>query len=203
MKIGVIGAGRMGGTLAVLLARAGHTVYVANSRGPESLQPLVDEAGANATAVSVADAARSGEVVIVALPWGARDGLPEASLFNGKIVVDAMNAFDRPRTSGKPVTSTEETAATLPGARMVKAFNTMNFQVMRAKVGQRGPDQLALYAASDDADAKQVVLGLIEDLGFTAVDTGTLHDGGLRQQPGGPLFNTDLTATEAQAKLQA
>lgn len=205
MRIGVIGAGRMGGTLAVLLARAGHHLLVANSKGPESLRDLVAEAGPGAEAVTAAGAAERGEVIILALPWGRPAALPRPDAVKGKIVVDAMNAFGRGRgTSGSGSTSSsEQTAKALPGARVVKAFNTLNFQLMRAAADRSGSDRLSLFVASDDADAKQVVAGLMNDMGFAAIDTGTLADGGRLQQPSGRIFNKQLTEAKARELIPA
>jgi predicted dinucleotide-binding enzyme len=200
VKIGIIGAGRMGGTLAVLLAHAGHQVFPANSRGVESLSDLVAEAGANAKAVTPEQAARDGELVILALPFGHPEALPAPALVAGKIVVDAMNAFGS-GGSKNGTTSSEQTAKALPGARLVKAFNTLNFKYMRDAVGKTGDDRLSLFVAGDDDEAKQVVSGLMNDMGFAAVDTGSLHEGGQRQGPGGPIFNKKLTETKARAKL--
>lgn len=198
MKIGIIGAGRMGGTLTVLLARAGHTVLPANAKGGDSLNDLEAEAGPNAHAVTPAEAAEQAELVIIALPLGTKDGLPKATAVAGKIVVDAMNGFGAAGAG-----STERTARSLPGARVVKAFNTLNFQTMRQSAGLTGDHRLALFVASDDADAKKVVASLIADIGFIAVDTGSLRDGGQQQQPGGPVFNKPLTEQAARAKVHA
>ena len=200
MKIGVIGAGRMGGTLAVLLAHAGHTVLPANSHGPDSLRDLVAEAGPNATATTPEAAARDADLVIVALPWAHRTALPPAELFAGKIVVDAMNAFGREPADGP--TSSEQTAQALPRARLVKGFNTLNFMYMREAAGRTGDKRLALFVAGDDPDAKRVVAGLMSDMGFAAVDTGSLREGGHRQQPAGPVFNKRLTEDKARDVLQ-
>ena len=189
MKIGVIGAGRMGGTVAVLLAHAGHTVLPANSHGPDSLRDLVAEAGPNATATTPEAAARDAELVIVALPWAHRTALPPAELFAGKIVVDAMNAFGREPADGP--TSSEQTAQALPRARLVKGFNTLNFMYMREAAGRTGDKRLALFVA-----------GLMSDMGFAAVDTGSLREGGRRQQPAGPVFNKRLTEDKARDLLQ-
>lgn len=191
----------MGGTLAVLLAHAGHHVYPANSRGVESLSPLIAEAGKNAKAVTPERAARDGELVIIALPWGHLEALPAPDLVAGKIVVDAMNAF--PSAKNGEVTSSEQTAKALPGARLVKGFNTLNFKYMRDAAGLTGDKRLSLFVASDDDDAKQVVSGLMNDMGFVAIDTGSLHDGGLRQEPSSPVWNKRLTETKARAKLTA
>jgi predicted dinucleotide-binding enzyme len=205
VKIGIIGAGRMGGTLAVLLARAGHQVFPANSRGVESLRDLVAEAGVNAKAVTAEQAAREGELVILALPWGHPEALPAPALVAGKIVVDAMNAY---RSNGSPAgqggaTSSEQTAKALPGARLVKAFNTLNFKYMRDAADLTGDDRLSLFVAGDDGEAKRVVGRLMNDMGFAAVDTGSLREGGRSQEPGGPIFNKRLTEAKARAKLAA
>jgi predicted dinucleotide-binding enzyme len=200
VKIGIIGAGRMGGTLAVLLAHAGHTVLAANARGPESLGDLIATAGPNAHATTPQAAARQGELIIVALPWNHRDGLPAPDLVAGKVVVDAMNAFGH--GGADSVTSSEQTARALPGARVVKAFNTLNFASVRGAAGRTGDDRLSLFVAGDDANAKHVVAGLIADMGFAAVDSGPLREGGRRQQPNGPVFNKKLTEQEARNLLQ-
>ncbi|MGZ6643246.1 MAG: NADPH-dependent F420 reductase [Solirubrobacteraceae bacterium] len=206
MRIGVIGSGRIGGTAAALLAARGHEVVIANSRGPESLADLAAEAGV--TPGTVEEAARHGDVVLVAIPFGRIGELPPEP-FAGKIVVDAnnyypgrdghMEALDRDET-----TSSELLARHLPGTRVDKAFNTMNY----VPFGERGDpaapidERLALYVAGDDADAKAVVSGLIEDLGFAAVDAGGLADGGRRLQPGSPVYAADLTAAQAAEHLR-
>jgi 8-hydroxy-5-deazaflavin:NADPH oxidoreductase len=203
VKIGIIGAGRMGGTLTVLLARAGHQVFPANSHGVESLSALIAEAGENAKAATPEQAARDGELVIISLPWGHLEGLPEPALVAGKIVVDAMNAFPSggSSTGNGEITSSEQTAKALPGARLVKGFNTLNFKYMRDAADLTGDKRLSLFVASDDDDAKRVVSGLMNDMGFAAIDTGSLHEGGLRQEPSSPLWNKRLTETKARAKL--
>lgn len=193
----------MGGTLAVLLARVGHQVFPANSRGVDSLRDLVAEAGANAQAATPEQAVREGELVILALPGGHPEALPAPALVAGKIVVDAMNEF---RSDGSPVraggvTSSERTARALPGARLVKAFNTMHFKTMRDAAGVAGDDRLSLFVAGDDDEAKQVVSGLMNEMGFAAIDTGSLREGGRLQEPGSPIFNTPLTEADARARL--
>lgn len=202
MKIGIIGAGRMGGTLTALLSRAGHSVHVANSRGPDSLKSLIAEGGANTSASTIDEAVRSGAVVIIAIPWTQSPQLPEPRLFAGKIVVDATNSFGNRLADDDDRTTTEQLTGAMPAARVVKAFNTMNFQVMRAASRRRSGEKLALYAAGDDVEAKNVVIELIEDIGFVGIDTGSLRVGGMLQEPGGPLFNADLTASAARARLR-
>jgi predicted dinucleotide-binding enzyme len=166
----------------------------------ESLRDLVAEAGANAKAVTAEQAARDGELVILAPPYGRLNALPTPALVAGKIVVDAMNAFGSDAPKGG-ITSSELTAKALPEARLVKAFNTMHFKDMRDAAGLTGDARLALFVAGDDDEAKRVVSGLMNDMGFAAIDTGSLHDGGHRQKPGSPIFNTKLTEAQARSKL--
>lgn len=205
MKIAVIGAGMIGATAARLFTRADHEVVVSNSRGPESLASLVAELGPRARAMTVADAARWGEVVMLAVPWRMPAALPPAGLVAGKIVIDAMNPYgaDGKVTDLGPSSSSEETAARLPGARLVKAFNTIWFTHLaeRARPDLRIDARHAIFVAGDDEAAKRVVVNLIDDIGFGAVDTGSLAEGGRRQQPDAPFYNKVMTVREARDAL--
>ncbi|HKN97483.1 MAG TPA: NAD(P)-binding domain-containing protein [Pseudonocardiaceae bacterium] len=199
MRVAVIGSGRIGGGLARLLVRAGHTVFVANSRGPESLAGLVSLLGPSASARSAVDAARSAQVVVLAVPASVAGDLFPADAVTGKILVDATNQV---RSGGSP-TSSERLAARYPNASVVKSLNTMRHDVLVAAAGRTGQPPLAHFVASDDEDAKQTVASLVESLGFAVVDTGDLHTGSLLQQPGGLLFDIELTAEEATDRLAA
>jgi predicted dinucleotide-binding enzyme len=209
MRIGIVGSGNIGGTLTELLARHGHEVTVANSRGPDSLGELVARAGENARAGTVADAASSGDVVVVATPVAAYDTLPSGR-FDGKVVIDTGNYY--PARDGEidvlesdETTSTELLGESLPGARLVKAFNTMNFRTLagEGRPGEPRSERLALFLAGDDQDAKEQVARLIDELGFAPVDTGSLAGGGRRQQPGAAVYNNPLRAEEAEAALSS
>jgi predicted dinucleotide-binding enzyme len=197
MKVAVIGSGRIGGELARLLVRAGHTVFLANSRGPASLAELAGSLGV--TALSVVDAARSADVVVLAVPAKAAAGLFVPEVVAGKILVDATNRF---RSAAAP-TSSEELAATYRTAKVVKSLNTMRHDLLGSAAGRTGQPPLAHFVAGDDQDAKATVAGLVESLGFAVIDTGDLRTGGRLQQPGGPLFNVPLTAEEATDLLAA
>jgi predicted dinucleotide-binding enzyme len=212
MKIGIIGAGRIGGTVARLLARAGHEVALSNSRGPESLAETVAtinrEADSSKVRATTADeAAAFGEVVLLAAPWRSLDNLPRAEAFRGKIVIDATNPYG---ASGQLIdlgtsTSSEEVAKRLPGARVVKAFNTIHWEHL-AKQGRTDVPlerRRAIFIAGDDVAAKKVVAAVIAEIGFAPVDTGGLRDGGRSQEPGSPLSNRNLTQAEAVAILAA
>jgi predicted dinucleotide-binding enzyme len=205
MQIGIIGAGKIGATVARLLAEAGHDVAISNSRGPASLDAEVREIGPRARAMTVADAARYGEVVLLAVPWRNPEALPPADTLAGKIVIDAMNPYT---TAGGVadlggLTSSEHTLRRLPGARIVKAFNTIWFKHLGANGRSDVPpgQRHAIPVASDDPEAKAVVMRLIEEIGFGPVDNGGLAEGGRRQEPGGPLYNRPMSADEARRIL--
>lgn len=207
MRIGIVGAGMIGGTAARLFVRAGHEVALSNSRGPESLRALADDLGPGAHAMTVEEAVRFGDVVLLAVPWRTPEALPPAEAVQGKIVIDAMNPY---REDGGlhdlgDSTSSEETQKRLPGTRLVKAFNTIWYE----HLGTRGRTDLplderhAVFVAGDDAEAKAVVSRLVEEAGFAPVDTGGLRDGGRRQQPGTPLYNRILTGAEARRLVES
>jgi predicted dinucleotide-binding enzyme len=207
MRIGIIGAGRIGGTAARLLVAAGHEVGLSNSRGPLSLRDDVERLGPRACAMTIEECARFGDAVLLAIPWGSLDSLPSARAVAGKVVIDAMNPFGaggRPIDLG-PIGSSEEVARRLPGARLVKAFNTMQFKILASQGRPDKPlvDRLCLFVAGDDSGAKRLVEDLIIQVGFAPVDTGTLREGGARQQPGSPLFAAELTPAQARSLLQA
>ena len=203
MKIGILGAGMIGGTAARLLVNAGYEVAVSNSRDPETLAPLVADLGPRGRAGRGPDVAQWADVVLLAVPWRTPEALPPPDTVNGKIVIDAMNPYteDGGLTNLGASTSSEETQKRLPGARIVKAFNTIWYR----HLAERGRPDLpleerhAIFVAGDDAPAKQVVIAIIERIGFGAVDTGSLADGGRRQQPNTPLYNKVMTVSEARA----
>src|SRR5436309_10668083 len=206
MKIGIIGSGNIGATVAQLFARAGHEVAISNSRGPESLKELVAELGEKAHAATVEDAARFGDVVLLAIPWRRPEGLPRAEQVAGKIVIDAMNPYTedgQPFDLGDSTSSSEEVLKRLPGARLVKAFNTIYFKHLQEQGRTDVPveERRAIFVAGDDEGAKQVVSRLIEEIGFAPVETGSLREGGRRQQPDSEIYNRSITGREAQELL--
>jgi predicted dinucleotide-binding enzyme len=207
MRIGVIGSGNIGATAAKLFTAAGHEVAIANSRGPDSLAAVAEETGARPATVD--DAAGFGELVLVAVPLHAYRSLPAAALA-GKVVIDANNYYPGrdgaiERLDSDETTSSELLAEHLEGAHVVKAFNSMYFGTLgsEGKPGAPREQRLTLFVAGDDADAKRRVMALIEEIGFAAVDTGPLGEGGRRQQAGGPLYNAPMTAPEAERALDA
>lgn len=202
MNIGIIGSGNIGANAARLFAGAGHDIAISNSRGPESLQSLVDEIGSDARAATVEEAAEFGEVVLVAIPFFARDTLPAEAL-DGQIVVDATNYY--PGRDGEVdfdgLTSSELLAQNIPGARLVKSLNTMYYETLANEGRPENGDRLVLFVAGDDEDAKETVAGLIEEIGFAPVDTGPLREGGRKQQPGSAIYNNPMTEDQARETL--
>jgi predicted dinucleotide-binding enzyme len=205
MEIGILGSGNIGGNAARLFAQAGHQVRIANSRGPQSLRALVAEIGANAQATSAQDAVDASDLVLIAVPWTKREeALGEIEGWDGKIVVDAMNPYteDFEIEDLGSKTATEFTRALVPGARVVKAFNTIYYKRLAGDGKPKGEKgRLAIPVASDDAAAKRVVMDLIDEIGFDPVDNGGLIEGGRKQQPGSSIYNQPIGATEMRAEL--
>jgi predicted dinucleotide-binding enzyme len=207
MRIGIIGAGSIGGTLAKRLTALGHEVAVANSRGPETLRDLAAETGARP--VTVAEAARSGEIVIVTIPQRAVTELPK-DLFVGVpesvVVVDTGNYY--PARDGR-IDAIEggqvESAwvAQQLGRPVVKAFNNIYFKSLMDNGRPKGaPGRVALPIAGDPPEAREKVTRLVDELGFDPVDAGDLN-ASWRQQPGTPAYVADLDAPRLKEALAA
>ena len=195
MDVGIIGAGRLGQAMARTALRAGRRIVMANSRSPESLTPLVSTLGDGASAGTV-DEAASADVVVIAVPW-PRVGAAVAGLrWDGRIVVDATNDFDPGDLDGS--TSSQVLAGLVPGARVVKAANTLGAPVLGSDPHEGGGRRV-LFLSGDDAEAKSAVTALFEDAGFAAIDLGGLATGGAMQQVGGPLAGVNLIQLPAGA----
>jgi predicted dinucleotide-binding enzyme len=206
MVVGILGAGRMGRTLARLLVDAGHDVRLANSRAPETLAELVAELGPRATAVDASEVASGTDVVILATRWEQLEAATGAvPSWDGVVAVDTTN----PRFGPGPddvydtgaLSSSEVVARLVPGARLVKAFN---HQPIPALAAELGTDRNALFVAGDDAAAKAILAELMRSIGGAPIDTGDLRRGGaLQASGGGPLAGHGrlLTVAEAEAIL--
>lgn len=187
MRIGIIGAGRIGTVAARLFVAAGHDVAISNSRGPKSLHPIAKELGTRASACTVDEAARTSEMVMLAVPWHIQEALPAAELVLEKIVIDAMNPY-HPQGGFYDLgcsTSSEQVLQRLPGVILVKAFNIIYYEDLATRGRKDLPveQRHAIYLAGDHAPAKAAVGKLIESIGFAPVDTGSLREGGRLQQP--------------------
>lgn len=206
MKIGIIGAGNIGGNLTRRLAALGHEVSVANSRGPQTLAELAKETGA--TAVDVRDAARGAAIVVVTIPEKNVPSLPAGVLdgaAEGAVVIDTGNYYPQQR-DGRIAEIEEGTTESRwvegqLGHPVVKAFNGIYAQHLLDHHAPAGtPGRVALPVAGDDPAAKAVVIALLDELGFDGVDAGGL-DESWRQQPGTPVYGADLDAAGVREAL--
>ena len=205
LKIGIIGSGRQGGAIGRLWAAAGHQILF-SSRNPDSLKTLVAEAGANALAGTPAQAATFGDVVLIAVPYGAlpQVGRDYAHLMKGKVVIDVGNPrVDRDGEVGKDglargtgVTSKEH----LPGVRLVRALNALSFTQV-TKEAHRSGEKLGIPIASDDAAAIAIAVQLVQDAGFDPVVVGGLARA-REFDAGTPVYVKGLTAAQLKAALK-
>ena len=203
MDIGIIGSGNIGGTLARHLTALGHQVSIANSRGPDSLADLAAETGA--TAATAEQAARAPDMVIIAVPEAAVPRLPRDILAaSSAVVVDTGNYY--PSRDGRIAEidaglADSEWVARVLGVPVVKAFNNIGATSLATgglPVGT--PGRICLSVAGDQPRAKELVLGLLDALGFDGIDAGTLADS-WRQHPGTPAYCRDLDAAGLQGAL--
>jgi predicted dinucleotide-binding enzyme len=206
VQIGIIGAGKIGSTLARQFARAGDDVAIANSGDLEMLWPLAEESVGDIWPATVGEAARFGRVLVLAIPFGRIGDLPAAEMA-GKVVIDATNYY--PNRDGHVdeldagrATSSELVARQLPGSRVVKSFNAMRWDHLREFGRSAGAEErYGIPVSSDDNGAKRLVFDLIEQIGYAPVNAGSLAVGGRKHQPGAPAYLADLTADDLQAAL--
>lgn len=200
MKIGILGAGRIGGNLGTLWAEAGHEIML-SSRNPDQLGDLVEKLGGQAQAGTLAAAAAFGEVLVLAYPYAAHQEVIGAygDDLTGKIIIDATNPFGHGISAPQGGTSGEATAQWLPQSRVVRAFSHIYAAALMQEAHREG-DLLAVAMAGDDAEAKQVVAQLISDAGFVAVDLGALAESGALD-PYGILWTRQLDEHAMRALL--
>jgi predicted dinucleotide-binding enzyme len=193
MTYAILGSGAIGAALARRFAAAGIDVSIANTKGPESLAGLIGELGSVVKAETATEALRA-DIVILAIPFDAVPDAVKGVKWGSRIVVDATNAIDLPAFTprdlkGRP--STQVIADAVPGARVVKAFNTL----FAARLGEdpaAAGGRRVLFVSSDDVSAQAAIVDLVERLGFAAIDLGGIAEGGLAQQFGGGVAGKDL-----------
>ena len=190
--VGLIGSGRIGGTVARLAVTAGHQVLLSNSRGPDTLKDLAAELGPLARATTGQEAAEGGELVVVTIPFRAVQSVPPGPLA-GKVVIDTCNYYPQrdgqiPELDSGALTSSELTQRHLPESAVVKAFNNIYYRHLESLARPAGAaDRSYLPIAGDDAAAKAAVTAFLDSIGYGAVDAGPLAEG-WRQQPGTPVY---------------
>lgn len=206
MRIGIIGAGKIGSTVGKLWVEAGHQVKL-SSRHPNELQPLVQSLGEHASAGTSEDAAQFGEVVMITVPLKAIPELAQevGSVLAGKIVLDTGNAYVQrdgdiaSDSTSYPGGSAAWAAAKFPRARWVKAFNSVNYKTLDSEAHRDG-DRVGIPLASDDQGALDVAARLVRDAGFDPVILGSLARG-KEVEPGTPVYNTGMSGTDLRRAL--
>lgn len=206
MRIAILGAGRIGGNAARSWSRAGHDVLISFSRHPDQLATRAAELGDHVRAAAPAHALADADVVMLAVPWGAIDqALQEAGSLAGKVVVDTTNQFGAGPMPADGQTVAQFNSARMPGARYVRAFNTLTagFQADASK--RRGDERAVLFMCGDFPAAKRIVSTLIEDSGFAAVDLGSKADAAVMEAPRRPgsVYGEEYRLPEARAVAEA
>jgi predicted dinucleotide-binding enzyme len=194
-SFGIIGSGNIGQTVAHHLLKAGFSVILSNSHGPESMEEIIKSLGAGAKAGSVEDAAKA-DIVLLSLPWSEVSSLSGVTDWSNKIVIDATNHFityspDFQVADLKGKSSSQIVAEHLPGARIVKAFNTLYFKILAEDPKQAGGRRV-LFISGDDTPSKTEVCDFIKELGFAVIDLGDLAHGSKLQQAKGPVATLNL-----------
>ena len=209
MKIGIVGAGRIGGNLASLWAKQQHSVMLSYSREPENLEQRASVIGDMASAGSVREAAEFGEVVLFSVPWTRIDEVleeigPEA--LEDKVVIDTTNQFGPDGVEDLPdgKTAAQLNAERMPGARYVKSFNTLTAGFQGSAAGRSGDERAAMFLCGDDDEAKEKVKRLIREIGFAPVDVGGTADSTVMEAPRreGAVYGEEFSKQEALEFLE-
>jgi predicted dinucleotide-binding enzyme len=206
MKIAVIGAGRIGGNCARQAVKGEHEVMLSFSRDPSRLDALASELGPRASTGTPADAVAFADVVIFAVPWDAiPEALAQAGDLSGKVVVDTTNQFGSGAMPEPGQTAAAFNAQRMPGARYVKSFNTLTSAFQQQAADRQGADRVVQWVCGDDPEAKALVAGLIEDMGYVPVDLGGTATCSVMEAPRRPgaVYGEEYRAADAQAVVEA
>jgi hypothetical protein len=205
MRIGIVGAGRIGGNCATQFAKGGHEVKLSGHH-PAKLEPLAAEIGDAASVGTPAEAAEFGEVVVFAVPWdGFDDAVAAAGSLEGKIVIDTTNFYGVNSPPAEGETQAQHNAARMPGARYTKSFNTLTSGFQAEAAFRPDAERAVQWVCGDDEDAKRVVMGLITDAGYAPVDLGGTADAALMEAPGGPgtVYGEEYRLPDAEKVVEA
>jgi predicted dinucleotide-binding enzyme len=200
MRIGIVGTGRIGANAARLFAKAGHDVMLSFSRDQDKLAALAAELGGSTG--SPREAVEASEVVFFSVPWRLIDDvLGQMGSLEGRIVIDTTNQYAGGIQDLGGRTAAQVNAARMPGARYTKAFNTLTSGFQAESAGRTGPDRVVMFMCGDDAEAKAVVAGLIDDAGFTPIDVGGTADAAPMEAPRRPgaVYGEEVHEDEARA----
>ena len=192
---GIIGAGNIAKAVAGHLLKAGYSVILSSRKDPAELKDAIASLGTGVTAGTPSQAAQA-DTVVLAMPWSQLSTLTGLTDWNNRVVIDATNHYvtfapEFRMADLKGRTSSEVVADHVPGARIVKAFNTLYFKILEANPQEENGKRV-LFISGDHADTKKEVSATIQSLGFSVVDLGTLATGGKLQQAKAPLSGLNL-----------
>jgi predicted dinucleotide-binding enzyme len=205
MRIGIVGAGRIGGNCARQFAKGGHEVML-SSRNPQRLEPLAAEIGEAASLGTPAEAAQFGEVVVFAVPWdGFDDAVASTVKLEGKIVIDTTNQYGNSEMPAEGQTAASFHAERVGGASYTKSFNTLTSSFQAEAAGRPEADRVVQWVSGDDVVAKQAVMGLIADAGYAPVDLGRNEDAAVMEAPRRPgaVYGDEYRLPDAEQVVEA
>ena len=208
MKIGIVGAGRIGGNLASLWAKQHHEVKLSYSRDPANLEQAASAIGARASVGSVREAVEFGDVVLFSVPWVRIDEVLSeiGDGLDGKVVIDTTNQFGPDGLVDLPEgkTGAQVNKERLTGAKYVKAFNTLTAGFQGSAAGRSGGERAAMFFAGDDDEAKETVKKLIREIGFAQVEVGGTADAAVMEAPRreGAVYGEEFSKDEALEFLE-
>jgi hypothetical protein len=205
MRIGIIGAGRIGGNVARQAVKAGHEVVLSFARDAQKLAALAAALGERAS-VSTPEDAAAADVVVFSVPWSTiPQALDELGSLSGKIVVDTTNQYGSGPMPADGQTAASFNAARMPGARYVKSFNTLTSGFQEQAASRSGAERAVQWICGDDAEAKSVVADLIEAMGYVPVDLGGTADCAVMEAPRRPgaVYGEEYRAADAQSVVDA
>jgi predicted dinucleotide-binding enzyme len=206
MKIGIVGAGNIGGNCATQLAKGGHEVRLSFARDPGKLEALAAEIGDGASVGTPAEAAEFGEVVVLSVPWDAIDeALDQAGSLEGKIVIDTTNQYGKGSLPAEGETAAQHNAARMSGARYTKSFNTLTSGFQAEAAFRPEAERAVQWICGDDEEAKSVVAGLISDAGYTPVDLGGPSRCAVMEMPrrDGAVYGEEYRLPDAEQVVEA
>lgn len=205
-RIGIVGAGHIGGGIARQLTSAGHEVMLSFSRAPGALERLTAAIGAAAAVGSPAEAVDFGEVVVVSVPWSVLPlALEQTGPLSGKVVIDTTNQFGTGPMPAPGETAAHFNASRMAGARYTKSFNTLTAGFQAEAAQREGDEKVVQWLCGDDEKAKEIVSGLIDDAGFVPVDLGGISGCAVMEAPRrqGAVYGEEYRAADAQAVVDA
>ena len=206
MRIGIIGAGRIGGNCARQAVRAGHEVKLSFSRDPVNLRNLAADLGEAASTGDPAEAVAFGDLVILSVPWGViPDALDRAGDLAGRLVVDTTNQFGSGPMPQAGQTAAAFNAERMPGVRYVKSFNTLTAGFQAQAADREGSERVVQWICGDNPEAKRLVAGLIEEMGYAPVDLGGVDGCAVMEAPrrAGAVYGEEYRAADAEGVVAA